>query len=394
MKILYVYGMSKTKDIVYTLRKMGYDVEEYPRVQKNSIFSEQEMNALVQYIKEHSITHVMSIHLIYNIPIAALKAGIKYISIIWDAPYIKMYTPFGKLPSCWFSAFDRLDCERFQKAGIAHVLYQKLAVNKDDVIKWNRSIERRRAGRYINDVCFVGTLYENNAYDHYLNSIPENMQQYFNSIFEEAAFRWDGVNRIYGKTGEEILKYIQLLNPDFELENKLDISDTEYFEVLYLVRKVANIERIVILSTLSEMFSTTLYTNSKVDKTTLSKVKVMPPVAAGEAASYVYAGSKINLNISLKGIEGGTPQRIMDVMSAGGFMLSNYCAETAELFKEDEEIVMFKTPEELVEKIDYYLSHDKEREAIAKAGQAKVLSCYTYEQKLIELMKWVEGEEV
>lgn len=393
MKILYVYGMAKTKDIVYTLRKMGYEVEEYPKVQENSIFSEQEMDALVQYIEKHQITHVMSIHLIYNIPIAALKAGIKYISVIWDAPYIKIYTPFGKLPCCWFSVFDRLDCERFQKAGIAHVLYQKLAVNKDDVTKWNLSIEKRRAGRYINDVCFVGNLYENNAYDHYLNSIPENMQQYFNSIFEEAAFRWDGVNRIYGKTGEEILKYIQLFNPDFELENKLDISDTEYFEVLYLVRKIANIERVVILSTLSEMFSTTLYTNSEVDKTKLSKVKIMPPVAAGEAASHVYAGSKINLNISLKGIEGGTPQRIMDVMGAGGFMLTNYCEETAELFKEDEEIVMFKTPEELVEKIDYYLTHEKERENIAKAGQAKVLSCYTYEQKLTELMKWVESEE-
>ena len=73
-------------------------------------------------------------------------------------------------------------------------------------------------------------------------------------------------------------------------------------------------------------------------------------------------------------------------------MMTNYCAETAELFEEDKEIVMFKTPEELVEKSGYYLSHDEEREKIAKAGYEKVLNCYTYEKKLKRLMEWVEGE--
>ena len=53
---------------------------------------------------------------------------------------------------------------------------------------------------------------------------------------------------------------------------------------------------------------------------------------------------------------------------------------------------MFKTPEELVEKAAYYLTHDEEREEIVKAGRRKVLNCYTYEKKLKKLMKWVEGE--
>lgn len=74
-------------------------------------------------------------------------------------------------------------------------------------------------------------------------------------------------------------------------------------------------------------------------------------------------------------------------------MLTNYCFETADIFEEDKEIVMFKTPEELVEKVDYYLNHDDERREIARRGQQKVLECYTYEKKLKNLMKWVEGEE-
>lgn len=52
---------------------------------------------------------------------------------------------------------------------------------------------------------------------------------------------------------------------------------------------------------------------------------------------------------------------------------------------------MFRTPEELMEKADYYLSHDKVRRQISAAGYDKVTSCYTYEKKMRELMEWVEG---
>lgn len=387
MKILYVYGMAKTKDIVYHLRKIGYEVEEYSRVQSNSVLNDEEMEKLTAYITKHQITHLMSIHLIYNLALVAYRSGIKYVSIIWDAPYIKIYTPFGKMDNCYFSVFDKLDYDRFVKDGIPHVLYQPLAVNRDDLLKWD--VKRRLKGKYTDEISFVGGLYDNNLYDDYAPKIPEKIQDYFYSIFEEAAFCWDGVNRVYGKTDKAILDYLQLAVPDFKIDNVLDVDDVKYFEILYLIRKIANIERVCTLNMLGEIFPVTLYTNTNTDISGVPNVRVMPPVLPGEAVSLVYAGSKINLNISLKGIEGGTPQRVMDIMGAGGFALSNFCPETAEIFKEDEEIVMFKTPEELVEKAGYYLSHDAQRERIAKAGQEKVLQEYNYEKKLKKLMEWV-----
>lgn len=391
MKILYVYGMAKTKDIPIILRKLGYEVEEYAKIQSNSILNNEEADELVAYIKSNQITHLMSIHLIYNLAMAALKADIKYVSVIWDAPYIKIYSPFGKFNNCYFSVFDRLDNERFQKAGIPHTLYQTLAVSKADVIAWNRKAKKTLAGKYINDICFVGNLYEDNLFDKRVKNMPQIIVDYFNSIFEEAAFRWDGVNRIYGKTSKEMLKYMEMVSQDFHLDNRLDIEDTYLFEVVYLVRKIANIERVAVLNTLSDAYHVVLHTTSEVGADKLGNVEVRLPVRPGEDATTVFMGSKINLNISLKGIEGGTIQRIMDVMGAGGFMLTNYCVETAELFEEDKEIVMYKTPEELFEKVEYYLQHDKEREQIAKAGCAKVIECYTYEKKLKHLLDWVES---
>ena len=390
MKILYVYGMEQTKDIIYNLHKLGYDAEEYPRKQEPSMLDDEEMEKLTAYVKKHRITHLMSIHLIYNLAYVAYRTGTKYVSIIWDAPYIKLYTPFGRMENCYFSVFDKLDYERFQKAEIPHVLYQPLAVNQDNIRRWN--LKEKLKGKYRDDISFVGSLYDSNSYDRELSGMPQYLQNYFISIFEEAAFHWDGINRVYGKTDGVILEHIRKVIPGFDLDNKYDIDDIKFFEILYLIRKIANIERTCVLNTLGEAFPVTLYTNAGTDTAMLPSVKVMPPVQPGLSLLTVYACSRINLNISLKGIEGGTPQRVMDIIAAGGFILTNYCAETAELFEEDKEIVMFRSPEELMEKADYYLSHDEEREKIVRAGYEKVLNCYTYEKKLKQLMEWVEGD--
>ncbi len=56
------------------------------------------------------------------------------------------------------------------------------------------------------------------------------------------------------------------------------------------------------------------------------------------------------------------------------------------LFEEGKEIVTFRTPEELVDKADYYLKHEKERMRIGLNGYQKVKKCYTYEQQLNKII--------
>lgn len=390
MKILYVYGSSDATYITDALRKLHYDVMEYPEVQDTSIMDEDKINAVAAYVREYGITHLMSIHLIYNIAVAAYWSGIKYIPVIWDAPYLKPYTVMGTLDNIWYSVFDKLDAERMRQGGCPHVLYQPLSVSSSKRVEGKEAFP---AYGYIHDVSFIANLYEGNEYDKCLDLIPTNIQEYFRSIFEEAAFKWDGINRIYGQTGQEILDYIRLVSPAFKINNPYDIEDMRYFEVAYLIRKLANIERVCVLNLLAEEHDVCLYTYSRVDRGVMPKVQLRPPVLVGEATSFIYAGTKINLNIALKGIEGGTPQRVMDIMGAGGFVLTNYCEETAELFEEDKEIVMFRTPEELLRKVDYYLEHEEEREQIARAGHKKAMSNYTYEKKIRSLLDWVTEDE-
>jgi spore maturation protein CgeB len=391
MKILYVYGKTKERDYVQALRKLGYTVEEYFDRQSDHCANDEEIGQMIACIKENAITHLLSIHMLPNLSVAAYRMGIKYIAMLWDAPVLAMNTIFGKLDNLWVTSYDKLDCERFKRYGVKHVLYQPLTVDRDALCKWNMS--GRLQGNYFNEISFVGRLYEKNLYDAQITNIPANMQDYFTSIMEEVAFRWDGANRIFGTVDKQILDYIKLVSRGFRINNPYDEADERFFEVYYLFQKIANIERVCCLNLLAEQYDLTFYTDSDIEEGLLRpEVKRMPAVEPGKALSLVYAGSKINLNISMRGMEGGTPLRIHEIMGAGGFVLSSFSKETAELFEEDKEIAMFRTPEELLEKAEYYLTHEHERREIALAGQRKVLHRFTHEKKLKELFKWVEGE--
>ena len=96
----------------------------------------------------------------------------------------------------------------------------------------------------------------------------------------------------------------------------------------------------------------------------------------------VFYHSKINLNFSLRSITSGIPLRCMDILGANGFLLSNYQPELAEFFSPNEDFVFFESEYDLISKIEYYLSHEKERTEIAYNGWRKIQTNFSYEQQL------------
>lgn len=71
--------------------------------------------------------------------------------------------------------------------------------------------------------------------------------------------------------------------------------------------------------------------------------------------------------------------RPIEIALCGGFILSQYAAGIEEMFLPDKEIVLFHSKEELISKIEYYLTHEEERKAIADAAYQKAI--HTYEVK-------------
>jgi len=82
--------------------------------------------------------------------------------------------------------------------------------------------------------------------------------------------------------------------------------------------------------------------------------------------------------------------RTMEIPACGGFMLAERTLEHQALFKEDEEAVYFSSNEELLKKCRFYLSHEKERMAIAKAGNERCsASGYSNEETVKRIVKQI-----
>ncbi|MGH9943540.1 MAG: CgeB family protein, partial [Pyrinomonadaceae bacterium] len=102
----------------------------------------------------------------------------------------------------------------------------------------------------------------------------------------------------------------------------------------------------------------------------------------------MYSRSKINLGFSTCGNTHLAEERILqirlrdfEVPMSGGFYMVEYMEELEEFFEIGREIVCYTGPEDLADKIKYYLRHDDEREAIRRAGHERCLRDHSWHRR-------------
>lgn len=97
----------------------------------------------------------------------------------------------------------------------------------------------------------------------------------------------------------------------------------------------------------------------------------------------IYNESKICLNIHIDEHKGINP-RLLEILGCGSFQLSDYREKTSDLgIVDGENIIFYKSINDCIKKIQYYLDHDRERNYIAKNGAELVRAKYT----LVEIIK-------
>lgn len=85
--------------------------------------------------------------------------------------------------------------------------------------------------------------------------------------------------------------------------------------------------------------------------------------------------------------------RLYETLGRGGFLLHPKTEGIKDEFTDGVHLVLYERGDlqDLYDKIDYYLTHDEEREKIRRAGFEHVKKNYTYKKRCIELMKNYEG---
>ena len=104
----------------------------------------------------------------------------------------------------------------------------------------------------------------------------------------------------------------------------------------------------------------------------------------------VYAATPINLRICHPQLADSVPFRVYDVLACGGFLLTEYRPALEKQFTIGRDLDAFRTPEELSEKIAYYLEHKPLRKDIATQGQQTVLQNHTYKHRINEIIQMLD----
>jgi len=109
----------------------------------------------------------------------------------------------------------------------------------------------------------------------------------------------------------------------------------------------------------------------------------------GSEMGVAISSSKITFNMVRA--EHGCPYstKTLEIPACGGFMLTNWSEDQAELFEGGQECVYYNTMDEMVEKAKYYLENDGEREKIRLAGMAAAAP-YSYKNSAIDLLSYIE----
>ncbi len=312
------------------------------------------------------------------------EVGIPYLAWVFDSPLSELYLREVRNSTNYVCVFDRKQYERLAKEKrIAHLMYAPLATESE--IFSNVVISEGDEQKYGGDVAFVGRLYNQEKWTTLLEGATEEVLSEAEQLVNSSACKWDGEERLFDKASDALIEQLASKLPE-GVWDTYEWDKRYLCESLKIARRCNEIERVAMLERLSQRFGVVLYSDGMVTED-IAKVEMRPWVDYWKEMPKVFKLSKINLNITSRSIESGIPQRVWDIMAAGGFCLTNYQPEIEEYFEIGTEIEVYHDLDELERKVEYYLTHEEERRRIAQNGFTKVHNEHNYTNRLQEILK-------
>lgn len=201
--------------------------------------------------------------------------------------------------------------------------------------------------KYECDIAFVGRLYKSD-YEYLMGPLP----QYYPGMFEGFL---NAQGQVYGAYFLDKLitdARMEKLNEFYRRasKGKMDIKKREM--EFACTCEVTDRERRLALALLGKRFHVHLYSGD--DAKQLEGISSCGYVEYYSEMPSAFKEAKINLNISLRAIRTGIPLRVLDVMSCGGFLITNYQEELLEYFEPNVDLVVYEDIKDLVLKTEFY----------------------------------------
>ena len=393
MKIIFIdWKCFDGEDTKAAFKKMGHNVVPFFHEGYNDLDNPDFDKAFYAVLEREKPDQVFSYNYYPIIAKCCHETGYIYISFLYDSPYAYIFSYTLMFETNRVFLFDSGLADYFRNGGLKNVYYMTLpgVPERVDALKKTKYDQKRTTC----DVSFVGALYNeaHNFYDRIDFNKNPYLDGYVNGIMD-AQMKISGYNFVEELLTQEILKQLTELFP-LEKDAKSIETDGFRFADYVINRKITSKERLRLLQLIGDelgaKYNVKLFTLD--DKFSIPGVRNMGIASYETEMPCVFADSKINLNISLRSIKNGIPLRCMDIMSCGGFLLTNYQADFMHEFIPGEDFVYYEDERHMLDLIEYYLTHNSERKEIARNGREKIIKHFTIEAVMNRIFDIAFGE--
>lgn len=384
--IFYRYNSVCEPDYIDAFKGMGINVIEDDDGMDNSLNISSKIHKIGELIADYAPLFIFSINYFPFISIICDKLGVIYMAETVDCPVFEIYHNSIRNKNNRLFLFDYAQYLSIKDYNSEGTFYLPLG---SPIERNSRLLGDENT--YLYDISFIGSLY--NEKDPFLSlkirsDKKMNLTDLMEKQIQNSSFGIDYINSNLRLEDIEDVNFKESLFDNADMVINLDQS---VFINNYLTYHMAYLERTKILNSLaSEMGDGVvhLFTRSSTDRIDPRIVK-HDGVKTLTEMPFVFRQSKININTTMRSIQTGISQRVWDILSCRGFVLTNYQPEIEEYFEIGKHIETYENEEELREKVKYYLEHDEEREKIARLGFEEVRQKHTIIMRTISMIKAV-----
>ncbi len=386
-KILFIYSDTFTiYDIAWAFLELGYEMEFYNTKFFTYKSNKEDADILAKHLEAGDYWFILSYNFIPDISRVCHQKKLPYVAWTYDSLTLSIHDRTLVSPYNFIHVFDR---EEYLVAKTTiqhpHIYYMPLAANLNRLL--GTVITPEDETRFTSEVAFVGNMYDSDEFQKLEdnNIFPPAVLDYFESLFDYYTGRWNGES-IYDCLDPDSCRVLNNFLPDGYC-NHYDIDDAYYYAFILLGRRIANKDRLLMLSNMAKHFDISLFGPKKELPFSINqKGSVKYPDEFVKVAFL----SKINLHLTIPRISTGISLRCFDIMGCGGFLMANYRNDMVKLFAPDEDFVVYNDIDELIRKTEYYLQHNEKRMQIAANGFEKIKNAHTCTHRAKEMIMHLE----
>jgi len=366
-------------------------VFEHPVVAQDCVDALVNLGFLVSYmpIKENVMRimtdrpdYVFTINFNQYVSEACELLKIPYLAWVIDTPCYSVYDKAIN-NSCSFTfMYDVAVAQRLRDQGVKQVYHLPVAAN---LARINQVLQHEDDTSLANDIVLVGNLTKTEYHSFIMPKLTTATLASCNSLIESLNTPSDTFE-LAEQISEDLIASIRQ-ESGYHLVGDHHLTTAEKLPYL-LGREHSWRERIELIHTLEQRLPIRVYGNNE--------WQTFAKGYAGYADHYslmpkIFKHAKININLARSFVEYGLPLRVFDVISCGGFLLTNEKQDLHQLFSNGKDLVIFRDTQDLMEICEYYLEHDAERQAVAAHGLATLMENHTYHHRMIDMFTTVQN---